>query len=139
MAVFIPKKVITDVGRFEAGEFGDPKWIIMRNNAGLQLQMFWPNKSEDDRLHENNNGEPTASPNWIFERHGRTPLFAERKRRRKRSPQKVVSEENPRLISGIFFIVEIRNVVGACNYVNFRNSSHIDDRPQNDEATSSTR
>ena len=47
MSVLIPSKVITDLSKFDAGEFEDPKWIIMKNNAGLQLQMFWPNKSEE--------------------------------------------------------------------------------------------
>ena len=95
MSVLIPSKVITDLSKFDAGEFEDPKWIIMKNNAGLQLQMFWPNKS-DEILSENNNTATSGSPSTFLDRNGRTPLYNQKKRRRKRSPQRVVSEEDRR-------------------------------------------
>ena len=42
MSVVIPDIVIRDLSKYEQNEFeGSPKWSIIRNNAGLQLQMFW--------------------------------------------------------------------------------------------------
>ena len=42
MSVAIPEIVIRDLSKYEQSEFeGSPRWSIIRNNAGLQLQMFW--------------------------------------------------------------------------------------------------
>lgn len=42
MSVVIPEIVIRDLSKYDESEFeGSPRWSIIRNNAGLQLQMFW--------------------------------------------------------------------------------------------------
>lgn len=107
MTIQIPKTVINDIGRFDGDEFGDPKWIIMRNNSGLQLQMFWPSKGEDGVKSEENGIRMENNNITIPEWHRQPlnpspPIMTEVKKKRskrKRSPQRVIqSDEEIRFV-----------------------------------------
>ena len=90
--ILIPTTVITDIGRFNSDEFGDPKWIILRNNSGLQLQMFWPNKDmkeEATPTHCNNN---SLIPDWNLNTNNEIPK--KKRSKRKRSPQRFVQSDD---------------------------------------------
>ena len=94
MAILIPTTVTNDLGRFEAHEFGDPKWIILRNNSGLQLQMFWPNKDGTEPTQVKQENGQSLNQLW-----NRTPNNNQsKKRKRKRSPQRLIqgSDEDAR-------------------------------------------
>jgi len=79
MSVAIPEIVIRDLSKYEQSEFeGSPRWSIIRNNAGLQLQMFWQTKSDDDEIKEKNGNEIITALE---------PL--PRKNKRKRNPIKI--------------------------------------------------
>ncbi|CAG5105318.1 Oidioi.mRNA.OKI2018_I69.chr1.g2022.t1.cds [Oikopleura dioica] len=76
MSVVIPEIVIRDLSKYEESEFeGSPRWSIIRNNAGLQLQMFWQAKSDDEEIKEEN-GNVVDYP-------------IPRKNKRKRNPIKI--------------------------------------------------
>ena len=96
MTVLIPKTVINDIGRFDSEEFGDPKWIILRNNSGLQLQMFWPVK-DGDEVKNAENGIKSVNNNFISDWQPTLspPVMEVKKKRskRKRSPQRVIPSD----------------------------------------------
>jgi len=79
MSVAIPEIVIRDLSKYEQSEFeGSPRWSIIRNNAGLQLQMFWQTKPDEDEIKEENGNEIITTLESI-----------PRKNKRKRNPIKI--------------------------------------------------
>jgi len=73
--MIVPATLTRDLSRFDCCDFTDiPKWVIMRNETGLQVQLFWEAKKPID------NEKTSVSKNSI----------TQKRSKRKRSPQKIV-------------------------------------------------
>ena len=73
--MIVPATLTRDLSRFDCCDFTDiPKWVIMRNETGLQVQLFWeakkPIDSQKDSVPKNS--------------------ITQKRSKRKRSPQKIV-------------------------------------------------
>lgn len=70
--MIVPATLTRDLSRFDCCDFTDiPKWVIMRNETGLQVQLFWEAKKPID------NEKISA------------PKITQKRSKRKRSPQKI--------------------------------------------------
>jgi len=66
-----------DLEKFDSDDFEKiPKWVIMRNNSGLQVQLFWETKSTE---HESETANESANESKI----------PKKRSKRKRSPHKI--------------------------------------------------
>jgi len=73
--MIVPATLTRDLGRFDCCDFAEmPKWVIMRNETGLQVQLFWEAKKPVDN-----------EKNSITKK-----LTTQKRSKRKRSPQKIV-------------------------------------------------
>lgn len=69
--MILPKTLTRDLSRFDSCEFKDiPRWVIMRNDAGLQVQLFWEAREAKSEATEQKQNSPKRS-------------------KRKRSPHKI--------------------------------------------------
>ena len=73
--MIVPATLTRDLSRFDCCDFTDiPKWVIMRNETGLQVQLFWEAKKPIDN-------EKISAPK---------SSITQKRSKRKRSPQKIV-------------------------------------------------
>jgi len=71
--MIVPATLTRDLSRFDCCDFTEiPKWVIMRNETGLQVQLFWEAKKP---LEKNSTTKSSTPP---------------KRSKRKRSPQKIV-------------------------------------------------
>ena len=71
--MIVPATLTRDLSRFDCCDFTEiPKWVIMRNETGLQVQLFWEAKKPTD----NEKNAPAKN--------------SQKRSKRKRSPQKII-------------------------------------------------
>ena len=85
--MIVPATLTRDLSRFDCCDFTEiPKWVIMRNETGLQVQLFWEAKKP---LEKNSTTKSSTPP---------------KRSKRKRSPQKIV--QSPCELSPSRFILK---------------------------------
>ena len=53
MTIVLPRTLTRDLEKFDQCDFAAvPKWAILRNHSGLQVQLFWEAKSKESNESE---------------------------------------------------------------------------------------
>ena len=86
--IVLPSMLTRDLQKFDQDDFLEtPKWVIMRNNSGLQVQLFWEAKQETISHSMHDFGESNELK------------VAKKRSKRKRSPHRISPIKTERFIN----------------------------------------
>ena len=86
MSIVLPRTLTRDLEKFDQRDFAAvPKWAILRNHTGLQVQLFWEAKTSEP----SSNAIDTEPEVVVVE--GKK---VKKRSKRKRSPQRIIQSDD---------------------------------------------
>ena len=85
MSIVLPRTLTRDLEKFDQRDFAAvPKWAILRNHTGLQVQLFWEAKTS----------EPSSTIDTEPEVVVVEGKKVKKRPKRKRSPQRIIQSDD---------------------------------------------
>ena len=84
MSIVLPRTLTRDLEKFDQRDFAAvPKWAILRNHTGLQVQLFWEAKTSEPSTID-------TEPEVVVVEGKKV----KKRSKRKRSPQRIIQSDD---------------------------------------------